>query len=419
MKFLSRLALMLVLVLPLYAQTQTFPAEDMSNTFTGTNINGAVTRNGNGAGGNIPIQPASTDSIQYVDSAGNDSNDGLSMGSAKLTIMAAYDALSSAGGTINICVQGGATIAATSRAGQGIWIMGSSDPNYSSPPAGWRKVKAVSFVGMCGNNSNQQGNKPQVAIGAGSARAPGIWLSSMNTSVSFANLSIAYPVIDVQLGVDSNGNQTSTSGVYGASFDNLSTFDCNSCSSSAGPGWNIGGGDTNAIFINNVVAQGNPKATVGADNQAAILIKPTSSSNAAVGVSITNSVTASGGIKYYEGTNTGSLYVNNAISESIAGGSPGIGTVWVTSDIASIINVSNLAVADNTGTVYALRVDGTIGLNATLAATGYFQGGIKGPVSIVGLSGATATDPLVQGQTGFSNGRFYGFVGNTQRQFAP
>ena len=54
MKFLSRLALMLVLVLPLYAQTQTFPAEDMSNTFTGTNINGAVTRNGNGAGGNIP-----------------------------------------------------------------------------------------------------------------------------------------------------------------------------------------------------------------------------------------------------------------------------------------------------------------------------------------------------------------------------
>ena len=111
--------------------------------------------------------------------------------------------------------------------------------------------------------------------------------------------------------------------------------------------------------------------------------------------------------------------VNNAISESIAGGSPGIGTVWVTSDIASIINVSNLAVADNTGTVYALRVDGTIGLNATLAATGYFQGEIKGPVSIVGLSGATATDPLVQGQTGYSNGRLYGFVGNTQRQFAP
>ena len=161
--------------------------------------------------------------------------------------------------------------------------MGSSDPNYSSPPAGWRKVKAVSFVGMCGNNSNQQGNKPQVAIGAGSARAPGIWLSSMNTSVSFANLSVAIPS-STTARVTPTGIRLLLLVSTAQVFDNLSTFDCNSCSSSAGPGWNIGGGDTNAIFINNVVAQGNPKATVGADNQAAILIKPTSSSNAAVGV---------------------------------------------------------------------------------------------------------------------------------------
>ena len=42
----------------------------------------------------------------------------------------------------NGCLIGG------SIANQGIWIIGPNDPNWASPPAGWRTQKAVTFVGV-------------------------------------------------------------------------------------------------------------------------------------------------------------------------------------------------------------------------------------------------------------------------------
>ena len=260
--------------------------------------------------------------------------------------------------------------------------MGSSDPNYSSPPAGWRKVKAVSFVGMCGNNSNRRGTSRKWRL---VQETPG----SRNLAFEYEyEREFCKPVDSV-----SRHRRTARRGLQRESdfyfwclrrkFRQFIHVRLQQLFVLCWPRLERRRRRYKRHLHKQRSDQGNPKATVGADNQAAILIKPTSSSNAAVGVSITNSVTASGGIKYYEGTDTGSLCVNNAISESIAGGSAGIGTVWVTSDIASIINVSNLAVADNTGTVYALRVDGTIGLNATLAATGYFRGELRGQLALL------------------------------------
>src|SRR5262249_19539424 len=78
------------------------------------------------------------------------------MGTAKLTIMGAYDALSQGGGTIYITGSSTSAASCTPTPGQGIWIMGSSDPNYASPPAGWRKMKTggpVYFVGLSANAS--------------------------------------------------------------------------------------------------------------------------------------------------------------------------------------------------------------------------------------------------------------------------
>lgn len=48
------------------------------------------------------LNPAPSDAIQYVSTNGNDSNDGLSMGTAKATIQAAINALPSAGGTVRV-----------------------------------------------------------------------------------------------------------------------------------------------------------------------------------------------------------------------------------------------------------------------------------------------------------------------------
>lgn len=52
------------------------------------------------------IKPQVSDGIQFVSPNGTDSNDGLSYGSAKLTISAAYSALPSSGGTINVSGSG-------------------------------------------------------------------------------------------------------------------------------------------------------------------------------------------------------------------------------------------------------------------------------------------------------------------------
>src|SRR2546421_8504533 len=51
---------------------------------------------------NLAVKPATSDSVFYVSVNGNDSNDGRSWGSAKLTLNAAIALLSVNGGTINV-----------------------------------------------------------------------------------------------------------------------------------------------------------------------------------------------------------------------------------------------------------------------------------------------------------------------------
>lgn len=391
------------------------------STLSDLTVPGSLTANGNGYLGNVAIKVPIGDSQMFVSSSGNDSNDGLSWGTAKLTVMAAYDAMPSQGGTINICAAGGAFVNASTDTPPAIWLMGPNDPNYASPPAGWRHVKPTYFHGVCGNTFAQQGNTPFILVAAGNSTTAAIRLSSLNSNLKFDNLGLQYPTIDVQMGVDSNGAQTSISGVIGASFDNMNTEDCNSCTGSAGPGWQIGGGDTFDIFLNNIVAQGNPNATVGSDNQAAILVKPLGSSNSGVGLTFTNSVLQSGELKWYEGTDIGEyLIAENIRSESIAGGGgTGLATIWLTAADISFVDIADIQTSDATGTIHDVRVDGNLGDEGSVALHGYFPGGVIGPASIqYMIPGLLPTDPLVQGEMGFTGGRVVGFFGNTQRVFS-
>src|SRR5947208_1447060 len=121
-----------------------------------------VAMNGAPAGTNLPADnPAVSDAIVYVSPNGSDSNDGRSWGSAKATILAAYDGLPASGGTIYIT--GGSFVGGTI-ANQGIWIVGPNDPSYNSPLPGWRREKSVRFVGV-GSNAGVQfgiGNAVQI-----------------------------------------------------------------------------------------------------------------------------------------------------------------------------------------------------------------------------------------------------------------
>jgi hypothetical protein len=67
----------------------------ISNTTIGgtLGVTGATTLSGNGANGNAAIKSASSDAVQWVSQNGIDTNDGLSPGTAKLTIPAAIAAL--------------------------------------------------------------------------------------------------------------------------------------------------------------------------------------------------------------------------------------------------------------------------------------------------------------------------------------
>lgn len=402
------------------------------NSGTGaTTFAGPVTLSAEGVTGNVAIKP--TAPIQFVAVNGNDSWDGLSMGTAKLTIMAAYDALPTSGGEIQILSNpANAQLgpACTSTTGQGIWLMGPADPNYSSPPPGWRKLKPVSFIGVARNMFSQQGHETVTSILCGNASVanqPGIWISSSSTSgsVHFENLLIQYPQIAVMIGVDSNGAQTANSGVVGISFDNIETNICNSCTSAIGPGWLLGGGDTFDIYIDNCVIAGNPNATPGSDNQAAILKKPISSTNQSVGfVFIENSVLVDGGIKSYGGSTTlDNLFVRNVYSESITAPAGGMGTVWFVGNNAQAATVIGVATADNAGAVSDVRNDITtfsLQHSSYISVTGANL--VVGPMSIIGaplFESLQTTSPLANNQTGFFNGRVVGHLDPTARTFGP
>jgi hypothetical protein len=83
------LASLLIFAFP---QTHTFPALDTNNAFTGTNSfpNGTP---------NPAMKPLTNDIVRYVSNNGSDSNDGLSWGTAKLTISGACSSITSQNST--------------------------------------------------------------------------------------------------------------------------------------------------------------------------------------------------------------------------------------------------------------------------------------------------------------------------------
>lgn len=168
--------------------------------------------------------------ICYAAYNGNDLSNGLSPGTAKRSVMACYDALPTGGGTIfllngGVAGQNVPSCKTTDPAGCGIWIMGSNDPNFTSPPAGWRRTKgSVNFIGLAGTSGAAfaQGNMVTVTGGGTDAMHPNVWLSDVYSS-RFSNIDFSFGHNPLYLGVDStsNPNNTTTS-----SWNN--TFDTDS-----------------------------------------------------------------------------------------------------------------------------------------------------------------------------------------------
>ena len=362
----------------------------------------------------IPVCGQST--VQYASPRGNDLNDGLSWATAKRTIMAAYDALP------NLAYKGGGTIyftegtPATNIPGCGIWIMGSHDSAYNNPPPCWRKDKSVSFIGVADGTSSPNGHMPVAYINAGSTvdrYHPAIWLSGEGSSINFNNIGFSSQVLrGVVIGEDSTTHSRNGSAVVATvRFFNVHGGATNTAGS--GPGWDITG-QSFWIWMEHCGFQGSDEVNPPTGDLApAVLLD--GRTNAGVGlITILNSNTANGAIKFYSGGNGGSVTVKTLTSEGLR--SPA--SVWFASNRSIAIQglVENITTADAASGTVDVENDNTLRPPADVLVIRVSS--VKGMAEIYGVDSAT-DNPLNQQQEGVINGRLLGQNDSARRGFGP
>jgi hypothetical protein len=192
----------------------------------------------------LPLDP-----IQYVSANGNDSNDGLSLGSAKLTVYAALQALP--GGSVGTVGNGKVVLSGTVAYGGplapvgGMWLMSANDPNFTNPPIGWLKRGGGGLILDCiaGTLAAPHGHTVSCTMTGGGNTDnvhPAVWISGgagnvVINNIAFGNFLNTY----VKYGIDSNNNRSGTGGSSGFAMSNVS-WNHGSGRLGGGPGLDIG-----------------------------------------------------------------------------------------------------------------------------------------------------------------------------------
>jgi len=368
--------------------------------------------------------PALGQTELYISPAGNDSNSGLNLASAKLTMFGALTSLP--GGSAKRLFSGSGTV----HVAPGlppmhsfVWLMGPQDPNYAHPPAGWLRCNGctTNIVGIPNTTAGPNGHKPIVAVSAGGNQdnnQPVIWLSATQLAHYFSNLGFSYAGRSVVIGECSN-HARSGCGVSGVVLDNVTSLIMNKPTS--GPCTDITGGSF-WIWLRDYGCSGNAYNAAGgrfANNAAAILIDGTGNSGNGL-IHINDANIAGGGIKFIPGANGGSLYVSNVTEEGLGDRIHDIPpVVWFTGFGGGVDSyLSNIQMADGGPTpTPAIQNDGG-GPGPTVANT-TGGAGIRGPATVLNQSGqeftAQSTSPILSRQTGFFNGYMVGETDSARR----
>jgi hypothetical protein len=272
----------------------------------------------------LALKAQVSDAVQYVSPNGNDGNDGLSIGTAKLTILGAYNGLSSTGGTINVS---GSGAQCTPVVGQGLGIGGSTDPNYGSMPTvlsniQWVKAKngpvviqgiSATFFAPASNNDWA------TAVSCGNTTTPTPAFSLSGISQGFVISRLRTVSQKVSISIDSSGSRTDVN----AQSNNITLdhndfrSDCVTC----GPVVDIAGGinlvlDTN-IFENNFLNLGGSAAS----NLASEVFVSNGASGMPTGYIYLNQnvMTGGGGTRFDANTGvSSSIYVSRSSMEGAA-----------------------------------------------------------------------------------------------------
>lgn len=161
---------------------------------------------------------ANLSEVRYAHPEGNNANDGLTWGTAKKDVLAAYDALPTSGGVIHI---GSGVFWDSVNTDRGFWIVGGNDPSFASPPTGWRQQKRVHIMGT-GATHVSFARAPQAEILGGSSTdrlKPSIWLSGTAVPITFENVFTHYQAVNVRLGISTDmSTYTNTAGIEFRNF---------------------------------------------------------------------------------------------------------------------------------------------------------------------------------------------------------
>ncbi len=370
--------------------------------------------------------------ICYAAPWGNDNNDGLSWGSAKNTVIeGCYDALPSKGGSIYIAR---ATKVHPSF-GQGIWLMSINDPNYASPPTGWRHVKdgPVLFSGVAGDNQGGLfDNGSRVSLTNCGTFAdnnhPCIWLANASNLV-FENLFVTGGRAAV-LGEFSNG--TGRSGDAGVNTLVFKNDYFGSAGTNTGPAVDCAGYTFWTQFIDSAFSS-NPNAVSSDDITGAAILDSYGSLGGGCSLIVRHSIFNGGG-----GNGSGSWMIyppsgnSFAIGENLETEANNRALIWIRNNggIGGFMGAFKyLLMSDSTHqntpafqndnsnskpdqiTVEAVQID-----NTSICP-------VQGPTTLIGAIGPNSTTvvcpPLAQGQQGQVRGRLIGQEDTSRRNLSP
>jgi len=354
---------------------------------------------------------------RYAHPSGDNANDGKSWGTAKQTILAAYDSLPAAGGTIFIADN---TNIGGEVSNQGIWLIGPNDPNWGSPPTGFRAVKPVEFIGVGSTNSIQFGF-PSAKIN-GSAYdedKPVIWLAGTGVPVRFRNLSAYYINGGIRMGIRSDNTSRDCNTAL-AWFENVNFGSYNSGVSKTNPKPTVDIGYAFWVWFNHCTFHAYP-AAIDSDNRAAMLFKPEVAGNHPGLIEVTDCILAGGGIRYHAiGASSWSLRVTNLVMEhdGATAAPPAVRLLGSASYGQVVLNRIEAADA-GAGSESAIVVASTLANNSIVVIDGPSE--VEGPVQILGKYGwEGAWSPAVQKQSGFGpGGKLIGSHEAARRVFSP
>ena len=291
---------------------------------------------GGGAGANVApfTHPAGYVNggyiAQYAAPFGNDANDGLSWGTAKLTWDAAAEALNggSATGPVlgNSHVIGTGTIyiwngtqACPASSSDGIYILGAAGPGFPSTSTCWEntyggQIQTICVGGIAGTD-NGAGKCQIIGGNASDSWHPGLWLSAAG-SLEWKNVSFGGEAVPIIIGYCPD-HSSPNSGQCGSGNLNFDGLNVNTDQGSAsGPGILIG---TNTLWVSfhnffitgNLMASGFPTS----DASAAVVIGP-HGGNGSGFITFDTGTVYGGGFKVYNGTQGSGVSISHLASEN-------------------------------------------------------------------------------------------------------